>query len=78
MFVSRKSSIFAAVAAILAASHFTEIDPEAFKTEEIAVYSQTAGELFDFVTDTRNVPTVRILMDLETQKITIFIVVALL
>ena len=46
--------------AILAASSWTAVDPETWKTEENAIFNQDSKILFNFLTDLRYIPEVSI------------------
>ena len=57
-FNNGKSSIFAAVLAILTSFHFLEVDPELFQIEESAVFNQNIKFVFDFLADSHHIPEV--------------------
>merc|ERR1712018_953203 len=56
MFSGGKSSVAAAVLAILTSLHFMEVDPQQWKAEESAVFLQSSHFLFQYLTDPINVP----------------------
>ena len=58
MFSGGKSSVAAAVLAILTSLHFMEVDPQQWKAEESAVFLQSSHFLFQYLTDPINVPEV--------------------
>ena len=58
MFSGGKSSVAAAVLAILTSLHFMEVDPQQWKAEESAVFLQSSHFLFQCLTDPINVPEV--------------------
>ena len=63
MFSGGKSSIVAAVLAILASLHFMEADPQQWKVEESAVFLQSSHFLFQYLTDPTKIPEVRFQFD---------------
>ena len=58
LFSGGYSTLISTIAAIFAVLYIAEVDPEEFKAEESAVFTQSPEELFDHLTNADHVPQV--------------------
>ena len=58
LFSGGYSTVISTIAAIFAVLYIAEVDPEEYKAEESAVFTQSPEELFDYLTNADHVPQV--------------------
>ena len=58
LFSGGYTTLISSIAAIFAVLYIAEVDPEEYKAEESAVFTQSPEELFDYLTNADHVPQV--------------------